>query len=117
VPSSIYTKYESVFFKLILNTVKNLDDFDVKPNPDLDNAIDGAFRQNPSKHNIKMLLENEAIRGLWENRWSDFETSFANSLELKSIIRKLNPSDLAKFKQHLQRLKINLRGLLPPPFK
>mmetsp|Transcript_8382 Transcript_8382/g.12767 ORF Transcript_8382/g.12767 Transcript_8382/m.12767 type:complete len:105 (+) Transcript_8382:1019-1333(+) len=97
VPHDFYLKHESTFFKLIMNTVKDLSNFDIMERPEVDNAIDGVFRQNPSRQNIKVFFANEAIRGLWTNTWEGNLTSYRNSKFLMSVLQTVSQTEIQKF--------------------
>jgi hypothetical protein len=90
VPPAIYSKYESVFFKLIMNTVKDLTKFGITPNTQIDKAMDGIFRQNPSKENLRHILTNEVIRGLWDNKWGGRVISYSESRLLKKVMESVS---------------------------
>lgn len=116
VPTRVYSVNESVFFKLLMNTVKNVETYGIRPNPEVDKAIDGAFRQSPCKKNIKIILSNEAIRGLWVNQWGGLEVPFLQSILMRRILESTDPIDILKFHQMLLEQDIDSQQFFPQDF-
>ena len=113
VPDDFYEEHESTFFKLIMNTVKDVTTFGIAERPDVDTAIDGVFRQNPSRQNIKIFFENEAILGLWRNKWGGKLTAYIDSKFMKKVLSTVQESEVKKFVKQINKLNIDVDNILP----
>jgi hypothetical protein len=112
VPPDFYEKHESTFFKLIMNTVKDVTMFGIQQRPDVDNAIDGVFRQNPSRQNIKVFFTNEAIIGLWRNKWGGKLTAYVDSKFMKKVLSSVHENEINKFVKQIRKLGIDEGDIL-----
>jgi hypothetical protein len=116
VPETLYDAHESVFFQLILNTVHDVSNFGVPANPVVDNAIKNGFRQKANMDNLGILFTNPGIRGLWTNQWGGMVVSYIDSKHYIRILLSLNPIDVLRFINTLEKMKLSPTDFLPQKF-
>mmetsp|Transcript_33399 Transcript_33399/g.51242 ORF Transcript_33399/g.51242 Transcript_33399/m.51242 type:complete len:129 (+) Transcript_33399:808-1194(+) len=94
VPETVYRDNESVFVKLIFNTLKDLDQLGVAPNPDVDRAMDEFFRQKPNLKNTETVFKQPCIIKIWNNMYGGDLPCFKQSQILKDILREASLGEL-----------------------
>lgn len=106
VPEALYLKYESDFFKLILNTERDFSKFGIrKSRIGLGDVMDKVFGQQPSIKNMKEFFSNEVIQGLWANQWEGAATPFKHCEWLKIAIKGLSIEERKMIHKHFQKVE------------
>ena len=76
VPQQIYTQCEPIFVRLILNTIKSLDELEIPHNEEDDLAIINLFKQQPNIRNTKVFFTNPGVLSVWSNKYEGPVESF-----------------------------------------
>jgi len=114
VPEETYDENESVFFKLILNTVKDVESMGVKPDPSIDEALEGVFKQKPNMANTQAFFSHPCIASVWTSRWGGQAEAYASSQAFKDVIAASTLREKKAFVRQLIRMKIDFRPYLIP---
>jgi hypothetical protein len=116
VPQNVYEANESVFFLLVMQTVNEVSDFGITPNDTIDDAIRNGFRQKANLQNIKIILSNPVIQGLWCNQWKGLVVPYLNSKLFQRLLNCFDHEDIAQFTQTLERFRIPTRKFIPAQY-
>ena len=104
--SDIYERYEVDFFKLILNTEKDVTKYGIsKKSTELKGLEDAVFKQKPSISNLKRFFSTQVIQGLWAGQWNGSATPFVRCDWLKEALQGLEPAQREQIFKHLEKVE------------